>query len=99
MASLFEQRPEQSTALPTDASSPLLSPSLGSSPSLGASPRSALKGSRGSRLDRLRWDEEQLQGLEKEQAKRRKAKRAGVLLPLLVLLAVVLYALFVRWRK
>jgi hypothetical protein len=95
MASAFDQ--EHLCPSPAESSTPASSPS----PSLSASsPRSALKGSRGSKLDRLRWDEEHLQALEKEQSsRRRKAKRAGFLLPLVALLALVLYyAFFVRWR-
>jgi hypothetical protein len=90
MASAFDQEPSCSS--PAESSTPVSSPS--------PSPRSALKGSRGSKLDRLRWDEEHLQLLEKEQSsRRRKAKRAGFLLPLIALLALLLYyALFVRWR-
>jgi hypothetical protein len=78
-SSLFEQQQQQQSPVP---SSPHPTDSNTSSP------RSALKGSRGSKLDRLRWDEEHLQALEREQAKRKKAKRAGLFLPLLLLLAL-----------
>ncbi len=69
-----------------------------SSPNLRSSPRSALKGSRGSKLDiKIRWDESQLSSLEQQQKKRVLSKRLRVVLPLAVVLSVVLIYLFKRW--
>ena len=74
------------------------SPLLRSSPSsVRSSPRSALKGSRGSLTPpRIRWDEAQLQELERISLAKRRTRKLVVVAPLVVLGVVAFLLLVLR---
>ncbi len=65
--------------------------------SLHSSPRSALKGSRGAKLDRLRWDEAHLVLLEREHSQRKRAKRLSFAAPCFLAVFLVLFVIY-RFR-